>query len=548
MQTPSNLTLHYFDVKDEQNISCIHVKATDIMKRTPVHFIVVLDTSGSMDMEGKLKHVAQSIHFMLDFFTDNDLLSIITFSENATIHVRQEYTTSDRKSYIRQLVSGLTAETYTNMSDALVSAEECIIPSTDARSEQYKQGILLLTDGIANRGMIQTESLNQLVNRLIQENHRGAITLSTVGYGSDHNDELMRQMAITCGGSYNIVHTIEDVASVFGDILGGLASCIIQKLEVEVPITVDALTQYVVRNEGDKRYIMIGDVSSACERTLLLAGVVPDSIVIRGYDLQKFTHFSTSLVKHHDAEASAELQTIAYSTLMRWQTVEIMTTLKEICLKNFERRANDMRTSVEEQIRKVKAVQEVYPHPVLPLLLDELEECNHIINHAYPVLGEAIQYLNQHGTYYGQGRGILSPRRPDYERHYGDRMDNTRGAPMTPPPSGHNRRHNMSSPTIYANTLQQNMSATIRNAALAATTNPREFGSMESNHLTYSNTTASSVAYTPPASPLPRRTQRPANLQRPRPLQPRRIVDVSSFAYMYTGTTEEQVENENPRE
>jgi hypothetical protein len=299
----------------------------------------------------------------------------------------------------------------------------------------------------------------------------------------------MKQFAVACSGSYNIVHNIEDVATVFGNILGGLASCLVQRFALTITGAAEVLTHYTVQQVDNGKQIMIGDVTSAGEYTVLIRGCTssPTHIRICGYDLQKMERIDAQ-IETSNVNEDTSLQAIAYAAYMRWETVELMNTVRQVCLHDFEKKADSLRKSIDDQIGRIKNIQATYEHPVLPLLLSELEECKKIVQHSYPILHEAIQYLEQHSAYYGQARGILSPHRPHYDSHYKDNMRRARSISALPCAP-------MKSPTIYANSLQQNMSA-----AMCQSVTRRSDVQHSSRDLTYSSTTTSSCIA--PVSPV----------------------------------------------
>ena len=57
-------------------------------ERTPVHFIAVLDRSGSMNQENRLTNCLDSLRFLTRFLTARDRLSLITFNDTARTPMR----------------------------------------------------------------------------------------------------------------------------------------------------------------------------------------------------------------------------------------------------------------------------------------------------------------------------------------------------------------------------------------------------------------------------------------------------------------------------
>jgi hypothetical protein len=176
----------------------------------------------------------------VDTLKPTDTFSLITFSSTAHILFRQVLMTDENKVLVRQQISGIHPTTCTNLELGLQSVEEVL----ETPSKTQSQSILLLTDGEANEGRNSIPDLTGIVRRIIAANPR--LTLDAVGYGLQHNAELLASMAREGGGSYNIVTSLDHVATVFGDVLGGLRTTLFQQVKLFVPPTVRQISKYAL--------------------------------------------------------------------------------------------------------------------------------------------------------------------------------------------------------------------------------------------------------------------------------------------------------------
>jgi ferredoxin len=81
---------------------------------------------------------------------------------------------------------------------------------------------------------------------------------------------MLTNLAKAGGGAYNVVNTLEDVATVFGDILGGLISVSAQKVEIQLPPGAKAITSYrTATDEAGMTTVYVGDVYADAEITVL---------------------------------------------------------------------------------------------------------------------------------------------------------------------------------------------------------------------------------------------------------------------------------------
>lgn len=426
-----------------ETTTCVRITSEGTpSNRTPVHFCVLCDVSGSMDEDAKIGNVKQSLHYIINILTKDDYMSIITFSSKAKVVVPCMQVNEENKAIIQGRIQSIVAGGGTNLSDGLYATRECLRNDLP----QHKQGILLLTDGQNNEGIKDTSGLLGLTRAIVRE--YPGITISSVGYGTDHNVDLLQSIAVENSGSYNLVENAEHVASVFGDILGGLVSCTFMNVAVKVPADAEQITSYP--REGNS--IQIGDMRSQSNSTILLRNCGLDaSITIKGYSIQTETFIDKTLEVQRTEDNT--LLRHGLITMHRIDVVEIMERLRKAILG---------RTLIEQ---KVKLLEDIKRHkdaiqlqitmsgedPILALLIDELTTCETTINthmNSLHNVQHATHILSQHATTIRMGRGI--------------RHDATPGRP-----------HHISIPSphanVFSNALQRTISESIHSSTVVDT-------------------------------------------------------------------------------
>jgi Ca-activated chloride channel family protein len=98
----------------------------------------------------------------------------------------------------------------------------------DEKLEGVKR-VMLLTDGLANRGVSDREGLIDLVKK-----RDSTCTLSTFGYGNNCDQELLADLAKEGNGNYYYIGDSKDVKDVFARELGGVLSCMAQNIAMKV--------------------------------------------------------------------------------------------------------------------------------------------------------------------------------------------------------------------------------------------------------------------------------------------------------------------------
>ena len=311
-----------FTLSKNPKWACIQVKAQESEVRYPIHLCCIIDISGSMEDENKLKNVKNSLYYLLDFLGPYDKISIITFSNHAKTVIRQAL--GSEKENIRTQLFFIQAQTSTNLSAGIIQAQDCLL-----QDMTYKQGILLLTDGEANMGLVNTIDIINLI-RGLRNNFTGT-TISCIGYGIAHNTELLQNISTEGCGSYYIVNTLENVANVFGDILGGLVSAVAQQVRVILPLGTKLKCRYatnIIGYQGHEGYeecnleVLIGDMTSGYDAIFLAKIPHASAVSLKGYNIPQREYF---VINSHVTENIENTDQInAYVHYLRFEVLEIL--------------------------------------------------------------------------------------------------------------------------------------------------------------------------------------------------------------------------------
>lgn len=385
--------------------SMIRIKAPNSDERTPVHLCCVIDVSASMASNYKLENVKQSLTFLLDFLGPSDKISIITFSEKAKVIVNRVSVTNDEKENIRMRISLINVISNTNLSDGIIASHECLDLDTDI----VKQGVLLLTDGVANMGVTKTPELLELV-RATTTKFPGT-TMSCIGYGTDHNVDLLRDISAESGGSYYVVNNLDDVAAVFGDILGALMSCSFQRLRITLPIGTEVKTRYgvetIAENDGGYIEVNVGDLPAGMEAVVLAKVGVGVQIGMKGFDLHNHTTFAMGCSVTIASTDDVELETSGEAHYLRFEVLGIVEGVRTLLSAAVTReRVIEEAHRINTCITYITEYSSTHPHTLWDVLLEELRNCKDMLKGHRRGNRESSQVLGQRTMYLANMRGI----------------------------------------------------------------------------------------------------------------------------------------------
>eukprot|EP00299_Pterocystis_sp_00344_P019070 c9495_g1_i3.p1 GENE.c9495_g1_i3~~c9495_g1_i3.p1 ORF type:complete len:556 (+),score=155.29 c9495_g1_i3:68-1735(+) len=253
------------------NMKACHFEESN---RAPMDVVLVLDRSGSM-LGDKLKTLQQSVNLMIDHLRSTDRLAIISYDEKVQIHSKLVLMDQIGKQRARAATQEITARGATNLSGALLTAFD-MIEETQQTANPIRS-VLLMTDGLANHGIVNSQKLLQVTsNRLAELPQRPSVYC--FGYGSEADSTLLTSIAARGNGAYYFCETIDSIPLAFADCLGGLMSVVAQNIIVTVTsvspdITINNIfTNFPIETvtAGKEYSIAVGDLFSEEERDILI--------------------------------------------------------------------------------------------------------------------------------------------------------------------------------------------------------------------------------------------------------------------------------------
>lgn len=423
------LTLQPVPANGESMVSCaLKLNAPASTERIPTHFILLLDISESMADARKLENCKRCAELMLNFMSADDRISLITFGEEAHLHLKRVPADEAHKSSIQSTIKSLCVNGCTNLSAGLGYVREV------CEGDVQKAGLLILTDGHANRGVSGSTELRRIVSGLRESFSH--LSIHCVAYGADHNENLMRGIAEDNNGSYNVVSSIEDTAVAFGETLGGLMSCAFQNVVVELPLgTVVKGPQKKTTVDGHIE-VRLGDVYSGTKPLILFdmpsaACRMVDAVKIKGMRLPSLESFSIIPIQQMlvERDKEIELTQLRYDCAALLEAIRVLRSPTDEQVTDMETRIVTFEAKVRDAFFDGNAVAGLLRGEVITMrdLLRDVRTGR--FGHHHDVT------TAQRVTTLGLGRGFCSP-----------------SASIPAPPRGHNRRiwRNAASPYLSA--------------------------------------------------------------------------------------------------
>lgn len=192
----------------------------------PLNLVLLLDSSGSMERADRVGIVREALTVLAAQLKSQDRISVVAFARTARLWV--DGVPGNQANEVLERISQLTPEGGTNLEDALKVAYE-----TAARHfvSHGVNRVVLLTDGAANLGDVDPESLQ----RKVESSRKQGIALDCFGIGWEgYNDDLLEVLSSHGDGRYGFVNSPEEAATELAGQLAGALQVAAADVKVQV--------------------------------------------------------------------------------------------------------------------------------------------------------------------------------------------------------------------------------------------------------------------------------------------------------------------------
>ncbi|MEX2527865.1 MAG: VWA domain-containing protein [Gemmatimonadota bacterium] len=244
--------------------------------RTPLNLSLVLDRSGSMQGE-KLEYAKSAAALLLRRLAPEDVAGGVAYDDR--VEPLPTGTRGAQREELLTAVQALFPRGMTNLSGGWMVGRDQV---AESRLNGGVNRVLLMTDGLANRGVTNPLALAELC----REAAVGGITTTTIGFGEGFDEDLLRAMADAGGGATYYVENPDQAPGIFEEELLGLMSLGAQNVVVEITPEAGAPMptlrhDYPTQRQGSTVRVRLGDLYAREPRDLLLDFQLPGDFLGR---------------------------------------------------------------------------------------------------------------------------------------------------------------------------------------------------------------------------------------------------------------------------
>jgi Ca-activated chloride channel family protein len=271
-------------------------------KRTPVNLALVIDRSGSMSGY-KLQQAKQAARHLVQQLRDEDRLAIVHYGSDVKSLPSLPATASNRERML-QYVEGIWDDGGTNIGAGLSAGQSHL---NAARGEYKVNRLILISDGQPTEGVTDDAGLLAVVKNIRAE----GVTVSSIGVGTDYNENLMQAFAEYGAGAYGFLEDAGKLATLFQKDLQQATTSVARNVELsfELPegVTLGEVLGYRAHQAGRTVRVPLPDFSAGQVERVVARLTVQGQGVGQTVDVSALKLAYTDLLKNGAVESMARL-------------------------------------------------------------------------------------------------------------------------------------------------------------------------------------------------------------------------------------------------
>ncbi|WP_020589059.1 vWA domain-containing protein [Desulfobacter curvatus] len=208
--------------------------------RPRVNIALVMDRSGSMGGT-KIQMAKAAAVEALSRLGKDDVFSLVTYDTEVTTLVLAQKVRETGS--IIHAIKGIEAGGNTALFGGVSQGAAEIRKNVE---DDYVHRVVLLSDGLANVGPSNPSDLGRLGAGLFKEN----ISVTTVGVGTDYNEDLMAQLAQKSDGNTYFAESGRDLPRIFAAELGNVLNVVAKQVVVTITLPAGIEPVEIIGREG----------------------------------------------------------------------------------------------------------------------------------------------------------------------------------------------------------------------------------------------------------------------------------------------------------
>ena len=283
-------------------------------------FILTVDHSGSMDdtcSDGrtKMQHVNHTLKNIINYLEDNPNIkanvTIFMFDNIFDKVIDRTIVTKENYTFILEKINKIRPRDSTNIELALKKTNE-YISKLKTLYPDNRISHIFMTDGEATTGESDPNNLKKYIDKTVYNYF--------IGFGSDHDAELLKTISSFQKSSYHYIDAIEKAGLVYGEILHSISNKLLY--DCEIVIEHGLIYNYSTNLYTDRLYI--GDIVGETTKVYHLFTDIPSTCYVH---VKALNVDNTEVIIHIFPEDNNELNFVDYK--FRHRTLVLLDEVKK---------------------------------------------------------------------------------------------------------------------------------------------------------------------------------------------------------------------------
>ena len=271
-------------------------------ERAPLNLAVVIDRSGSMS-GFKLTQAKQAAKQLVSQLSSNDRLSIVHYGSDVK-SMAGTFATTQNKERMLAYIEGIWDDGGTNIGAGLSTGRDLLLA---AKSDFKVSRLILISDGQPTEGLTDPNGLTAIV----RETRQQGISVSSIGVGTDFNEDLMQGFAQAGSGAYAFLADASQLGAIFQKDLNQAATQVARNvmLSFELPpgVELGEVLGYRAVQTGSVVRIAMPDFAAAQLERVVARVVVDGAKSGSTIDVARLRLDYTDLLKNEAVSNGASL-------------------------------------------------------------------------------------------------------------------------------------------------------------------------------------------------------------------------------------------------
>ncbi len=194
--------------------------------RAPLNLALVVDRSGSMRQE-PIEQARRAARAFVEQLQPQDRVTLVTFDHEIIVDVESTHVDEEGKPLLLDAIDNIHPGGATNISGALRAGFDEVETHQDP---EMVDRIILMTDGIPNRGITNDEKLAAKTGEI----RRSGVTTTALGFGPNYDAELLANMAVEGAGNFRHIDDAADLEEAFVDELQNLQATVASGIHLDL--------------------------------------------------------------------------------------------------------------------------------------------------------------------------------------------------------------------------------------------------------------------------------------------------------------------------